>query len=359
MMPLEERLRLHTAFWDGSEMQEPLVSFRIGDYFFADKFEANKPLLVPQTVVTPDMIPVDAFLADYEHMYRECEETGQSGFFTAEPCTGFPWMEAMMGAKVLGAGSAFVTHPRCGTLEDLGGIRFDSKNPWAQIYFEFLTKLVRLSGGRFPVGQPILRGFSDCVGALIGQTELVYALMDQPALLRERFEEIAHFQTALLDEHYRRVSTFHGGYAVGFYHLWAHGKVIWYQDDLTALMSPAHYQGFVKEPSSKICAYCDYSLVHLHSSSFFHLDGILSLPQLKAVEINKDVGGLSVHQMIPEFRRVINAEKSLVVWGSLTKTEISEIMGNLPHKRLHFNLIVPTVGDAKELNGYIKDLWQA
>lgn len=357
MRDLEKRIALHKAFWNGDPMSEPLVSYRIGDYFFSDKFEANRKLLEKNHLVLPEEVIVDDYLPDYERMYRDCEETGQTAFFTAEPCTGIPWLEGMCGCPILGEDVAFMATPTADCIEDIGEIKLDPENPWVKKYVEFLDKLVKLSNGRFPVGEPILRGTTDVIGTMIGQSEMACATMTDPDLMHKSISQVAEMLRQLIELQYQHVPAFYDGYAAGFYHLWAPGKLIWYQEDLSAILSQKHYEEFLREPAEYICSGYDHTFVHLHPNSFFHLDGILSLQNLRAVQINKDVSGPTVEQMLPVFQRVLDADKRLIVWGDLTEDEVQMIITTLPHKGLFLNIISPTVEQAKEMQKKITNCW--
>jgi hypothetical protein len=141
---------------------------------------------------------------------------------------------------------------------------------------------------------------------------------------------------------------------MGFYHLWSPGKCVWFQEDLTALLSPGHYREFVKKQHEKICSSYDYTGIHMHSSSFHMLDDILSLEKLKVIEINKDVGGLTVDQMIPVFKKVQEKGKNLIIWGDLNSDEIDLIKNSLRMKGLHFNIMAKSVSEARELMEHIR-----
>lgn len=350
---IEKRLLMHKDFWEGKPQKTPLVSYRIGDYFFSNKFKANLPLLEKGKIITPDMIDVDAYLEDYDRMYRQSEEIGQSAFFTVEPCVGFPWMEAILGCQVVGAEVAFVSHQKFNSIEDLKDLHLDTNNPWYRKYIEFLDKLTLHSKGRYPVGQPIMRGVTDTLGALIGQEEMACSLITDPELTREVFLRIVNVHRAIIEEQYRHVQPFHGGYAAGFYHVWSPGKMIWYQEDLSALMSPQHYNQYLRETANNICSGYDYSLLHLHPSSFHLIDNILSIEGLKLVEINKDVGGPSAAEMLPEFQKVLAADKRLVVWGDLVEDEIDVVLDHLPAHSIFLNIVAPSVERACEINEHI------
>ena len=354
MSSLAHRIKLHKDFWDGTGMTEPLVSYRIGDCFFANKFKANLPLLKQGKLVTPEMVDVDGHLEDYERMFRESEATGQTAFFTADPCTGYPWMEAMLGCSVHGAEVSFVSGKKYSEIGEVPDLVVDEENPWYRKYMEFLVKLAELSAGRFPVGQPIMRGVTDIVGALAGQEEMAYSLVVEQDQVRKAFNDSAKSLKKVIEDQYKIVKPFHGGYAAGFYHLWAPGPIIWYQEDLSALMSPRHFDEYLRDTSAYICEGYNYTFVHVHPSSFFHLDGMLSLESLRAVQINKEeIGVPSVSDMLPQFEKVFNAGKALILFGRLDEQDIDLLREKFPQSRLFLNIVTPTVESAQKLNKYI------
>ena len=198
-------------------------------------------------------------------------------------------------------------------------------------YFEFIEKLNTLSAGRFPIGQPIMRGASDVVGALLGQMELVYALADEPEAIQEAFFKVMDALRSVIKSQWDATPDFHGGYSMGFYHVWCPDKCIWFQEDLSALLSPQIYKAFLREPDASVCNGYDYTAVHLHPASFFILDMYMQMEGLKAIQINKDVGGPSVKEMMPSFRKVL-ASKNLIIYGDLDEEEIDCILENFPEK---------------------------
>ena len=353
MTNIDFRLALHRDFWNGKSLNQLPVSYRIGDYFLSDKFKANLPLLKPGTIVTPEMIHVDDYLEDYERMYTDCERIGQTGFFTADPCTGFPWVEAMLGCPVIGANVAFVTDTVYDSIEDIPDLYISEDNSWYQKYLEFVDKLTILSAGRFPVGQPIMRGVSDVIGAMVGQEEMSCALLWESESIKKAFYSAAMAFKGVIEEQYKRLQVFNSGYSIGFYHLWAPGRIIWYQDDLAALMSPGHYNEFLHSTSEFICDGYDYSLVHLHPSGFYHLGGILKLKKLSAVQINKDIGGPGIKEMLTQFKQVLDADKCLIIFGDLTIEELKTVFDNLPMRRIFLNIVAPDVDSACRINDFI------
>lgn len=334
-------------------MNMPLVSFHIGDTLVSRQFHAARPLLRDRLRITPEMIVVDDFLPDYERMWRDSEAAGQNGVFTVEPFTGVPWMEAMLGCGVFGSESALLTEPCIGTVEQLQGLALKRGDPWLEKYLEFTRKLVNLSDGRFPVGQPIMRGPSDIVGALVGQANLILLMADYPECMPTVFRRCADIFREVIELQQQEIPVWREGASFGFYHLWTPGKNIWFQEDLSALYSPAYYDQFLRAADESICRGYDYTLLHLHPSSFFILDRLLGIEGLRAIEVNKDVGGPSVAQMIPVMTR-IQEKRNLVVWGELSLDDIDTILDGLPDHRVALSILAPAVENAGRIMQHVR-----
>jgi hypothetical protein len=110
-------------------------------------------------------------------------------------------------------------------------------------YLEFTRRLVELGKGRFTVGMPIMRGPSDMVGAIMGQTAMIFALADEPETMKKFFLKVVEAFLSVLGEQEKLVPAFHGGSCLGFYHVFCPGTSIWFKDDLSAIMSPEMYKG--------------------------------------------------------------------------------------------------------------------
>jgi hypothetical protein len=355
MNDIESRLVRHNAFWEKKPVERPLIGFRIGDYLFANTFQAARPLLQEGKKILPEMVSVDRFIDDYERMHHESLETGQDAFWTASPFTAIPWMEAILGCEIRASEASFTSEPWLHDLNEIDQANVDEENnPWLAKYLEFVEKLTNQSQGRYPVGQPIMRGTSDMMGALRGQTNLVFDFVDNPEKIRQIGQKVTEIFRKVIQKHQACTKTFQGGYAMGFYHLWCPGPCIWFQEDLAALISPALYRKYIYELDSKICQGYEYTLCHIHPTSFFILDDLLQIDGLKAIEINKDIGGPSIKDMLPVFKKVLH-KKRLVIWGDLDEADLDVILQELPYEGLYLHIVAATVEEAKHLMQYIQE----
>jgi hypothetical protein len=346
------RLARHHAFWERKPLDRPLVSFQLNDYFVANRMHASADLRVDKKKIEPEMLIVDRFLDDYERMYQEACATGQDGFWVAEPFNGIPWMEAIFGCDIYATQNSFVSAHCLDSPAGLKKLRFDPDNPWVRKYVEFVVKLSKLSAGRFPVGQPILRGASDIVGALLGQTEMVFAIYEEPEIVRAAYFTVLDGLRQLIALQFEATPRFLGGYSMGLYEVWCPEKCIWFQEDLSALLSPQIYADFLLDPDASVCEGYAYTAAHLHPASFFIVDSLLQIDALKAIQINKDVGGPSVAEMIPVFRKVLE-RKNLIVFGDLDEAEIDCLTGKLPPMGLFLNIFAPSVERAAQLMDHV------
>ena len=123
-----ERTEAHKKFWNHEKTRKPLASFQLGNYFFATHYRAAEKLLVKGTRITPDMLNVDSFMEDYERKYNEATALGQNGFWTAEPYTGIPWMEAFWGCEIFGNGESCVSTPLINDARDLEKLQFSMES---------------------------------------------------------------------------------------------------------------------------------------------------------------------------------------------------------------------------------------
>jgi len=343
---LEERVDKHRQFWRRAN-DEPLVGFSIGDYFVSRRFQAAEPFLTSPGKIEPDMLDVSAFENDYRRMLEESSGVPQDSFFTAAPFTGIPWMEAMLGCSIYSTEVSFIAKSPNLTFAELD-LKHMLNQQWVDKYLEFTEKLERIDRNRLPVGQPIMRGPTDLLGTLIGQAEMVVQFFDNPQRMTMLLEQAADIFLDVIHKQKQYISPFFGGCSLGFYDLWSPGDCVWFQDDLNALLSPDIYRRYVLPIHRRLIKSYQYNLVHLHPSSFFTIDSLMEIDELKVIEINKDEEGPSVEQMLPVFHKVQKV-KNCVVWGSFSRADLELLQRELDPAGLYIQITAETIEQACNL----------
>jgi hypothetical protein len=283
---IKEKIRRHMAFWNRENVDRPLIGYLIGSYFPVQRYEEAKRIFGDKKLIKEDIIIPENFIGDYERLFEGSTLVEQDAFWVAEPFTGIPWMEAFLGCSIFGSKDSMWAEPWVKDIKDLEKIKPLNQNTWYKKYNQFTSMLVDRSDGRFPVGQPILRGISDIIGALVGQSELVYYFYDEPEMMKKICMSLNEMFLQVVQEQQDSVPKFLGGHSIGFYDIWCPGKCIWFQEDLTSLLSPEIYRQFILECNRITCSKYEYSAIHLHPSSFYLIDDLLEIDGLKAIEIN-------------------------------------------------------------------------
>jgi len=354
MSNIHEKIARHNAFWQKEKVDRPMIGFQIGNDFFADRYKAAQRLMIPGKEVKPSDINVDDFLDDYERLYQQSKPVEQDSFWTACPFITIPWFEAILGCRIIAHKSTMTSEPYLTDLKHLNEIHVN--HIWLDKYLEFIEKLVRLAQGRFPVGQPIIRGLSDLMGALRGQSEFVIDFFDTPKEAINLLEKIKDTLLLLFSEQQKKLPEFHGGYSVSLFDLWAPGKCFYIQEDLSSLLSPDIFRKYFLNLDKIICEdqNYDYCTFHIHSVSFFILDDLLKIDAIKVFEITKDVGGLSIKEMLPQLKKIL-VNKRLILWGDLDQEDLEIILENLTYDGLYLHILNESVSNTRSLLNYIKE----
>ena len=353
-LTIEERIERHHDFWENRNAR-PLVVMWPDNLFYSTQFQATRGMLAhPQRIDAADIHP-EAYLSDYENQYRKFYEYPQDGIYTAEPCQAFPWLECIFGGQAFSENGSIATRPVCSGIREMDRLSLHKEdNPWYQKYIEFCRALTEFSADRFSISQPILRGVSDTLGSLVGPTQMIYNMMDEEELVASAFHTIAEGQRELVADQYKVTRPFRDGYSFGLYRVWAPGKVMWFQEDLSALLSPDMFEDFLVETSERILAGYDYTMMHLHSNGLQHLDRICGLKGLTAVQLNKDLMGPPIRDMVPACRQILEAGKRVFLGMSeMSREDIDAVYEGLPHRGIVLNIVPKDRKDAEEIMAYI------
>jgi len=315
----ERRAQLHNEFWERKNGRH-LLGFYPGDYFISRRFLAAKPLLVKGKLIQTEEIDAVRYLSDYERMYKEALTIGGDLFYTPEPMPGIPWLEAMSGFPVHGSVSSIYASET--ERLDAGTIVCPE---WLDKYKEFLAMLTLNGEGKYICGQPIVRGPADLLGTGIGQQQLIYEMTDHPERVKKNLEGFMNLLVYILELSVH--GEMFGGHAMGFYHLWCPGKCAWFQDDLTAIMSPGLYKEFLYDIHKNLAKSAPYTMMHLHMTSSYIIDYLLEIDDLNAIQVNKDIGE-SVETMLPVLKK-IRETKNLVLWGDFSPDEVKKLISEL------------------------------
>jgi hypothetical protein len=99
------------------------------------------------------------------------------------------------------------------------------------------------------------------------------------------------------------------------------------------------------------------SVVHLHSSSLFLLTHFLEIEEIDVFQVNRDVGGMDLKEMLPYLHKIQESKRCLIVRGTLTQRDLRLIKESLRSEGLLIQIVVNGCEEAEELQDVIGKLW--
>jgi hypothetical protein len=296
------------AFWSRRPIDRPLFGTNLGTTAI-ERHPAVVRSLGPG-LMKPQDLRIEPFLDDCEWLYEFHRNCDPDYLFVGSAFPHFPWIEAIAGCPVVFSGTAFFAEPFVDDWRDWRAPAKPLETPWGQKLLELLQAVAEQARGRYPVGTTLMRGPSDMLSAMRGPSRLPLDLFDCPAAIRSAAEacadlwvEVAKAQLALVPE-----ST--EGYMAGAqaYRTWAPEKVVWLQDDATALFSPILYRDLVLRQIERILDEFPCTGFHLHGKVQWGVDVLLSIPKLDVIEFGPDAGQ-DMQELFPLCKRILERKK--------------------------------------------------
>ena len=346
-LSIEQRVQGFKRFFDMSNSEGPLLGFFRETYYPLKRYRTET--FLPGGALTPALIEVEAFLPEYERLFRLHEEAEGDFLWGAAAFWGIPWMEALVGCPVIAdhtTGSSRSEKPKqlLGP-DDIPA--FDRDDPWAQKAVEFLQALVGQSGGRFPLATTLMRGISDLLAAVYGSPDFLFALMDRPREMKRVVRKLTDLWIAFARSQLEVIPDFYGGTGSFYYEAWLPGKGVWLQEDASALMSPELFGEYIAPAVHEIAGSFDCSVIHLHPSTYIPVEHLVEAP-LSAVELHIDFGGPRAEELYPYYRRILD-HKPLIIWGDLTPEDLNFVARKLDRQALALLPVVASREQAEEI----------
>jgi len=348
------KIERYISFWKREDVKRPLVGFTFIGWFPFGEFTACKAWSSSR-YLTPAMIAPQAFMDDYIRMLREGETLDDDIIRGACPMqVAVPFLPGMLGCKLRILPDNVMGEEQHLSWDEALQVQLDHQNPWFRKYMEFGQALVARSNGGFPVSHAAELGPTDLHAVLRGHNDSIMDLMDEPEKSAELLRRLGEIFREITEEFWKRVPLFHGGYFDAQYSLWSPGPIIRMQEDATAVFSPELYRKFVQPVDRMLAGHFASSFIHLHSTSMFLLEAFLEIEEIKCFEINNDVCGPPVEEMVPYFQKVQKAKRPLLIRGSFNPQEMRLLLDSLEPRGLFLNIMVNTMGEVEALRTLLK-----
>lgn len=192
--------------------------------------------------------------------------------------------------------------------------RFDPNHPLFKATLRFTELLAELGKGRFIVGLTDFHPGGDHLAALRGPEALAMELLDTPDEVKAALEPAKADYFDAYNRLYALIAAA-GMPATSWIPAVAFGRYYIPSCDFSALISAAQFEEFFLPGIIDECRFYDRSIYHLDGpGAIRHLDSLLRIPELHAIQWVPGAGHEELAPWIPILRRVRAARKSLLLY---------------------------------------------
>ncbi len=335
MENLEQRLKRHGAFWNNEPVDRPMIGICRPLKSSAPGYE-----LMGERSVRPEDVDEELYQA-YKDCYTVCTPCADHPgdlFYTTIPHCGLPWYEILMGCSV-----SFSPGTLMAWAEHLADNPEELKQRWRlplkkdDQWLEKLRFILRRRQEDFPetpIPTVLGRGVLDLLMAAMPNEEVMTGLALKPDMYKELIADLTGMIVLAIQEQLKVLQPFHGGYA-NRRGLWAPGTACWSQEDGATLVGPQLYRDLILPFDRKIWNSVDYAMFHTHSAGLpAMIDALIDAPELECVECTVDANGPSLDELIPLWKRMLEADKSLLVCLEEFSDHVNRVVRELPAEGL-------------------------
>lgn len=213
-------------------------------------------------------------------------------------------------------------------------IEFDEKGFLYQKTIELAKFLVNDSKGDYIVGMTDSSGNADALAHIRGSENLLMDLFDDEDSVKAALKKIQDVWLKTNETVYSIVKDNNdGGCCISWLSTWAPGRHAQIQSDMSVMISPDDYNKFILPELQAQTEWMDHSLYHFDGiEQIRHLNTLLSLPKLSAIQWTCVEGQPSPLEFIPVLKKIQAAGKSLIL--RVNPDELEPIMKQLSSKGL-------------------------
>lgn len=170
------------------------------------------------------------------------------------------------------------------------------------------------AGEDYFVAMPDSTGTLDALGHLYGTQRLLLDMLEQPDAVRHAIAVVNQGWKKSNEMFYQTSREHNMGSCHAWMHLLCSGRIQHLQCDMSVMFSPAMFEAFVIDSLRDQMTWCEYPVYHFDGAEQErHLDMLLSLKQLKAIQWTAVEGQPSAAHYLPLLQRMQKAGKRLIV----------------------------------------------
>ena len=311
-----------------------------------------------QTYAGPDSDDLMRYWTDPDIVIPRLFDQLENTFFGAEALpVMFPVSIRMVSIlnKYLGAPNTFVdrhttwSEPIIADWETRPTFRFDPDNSWWRLSQDLLKAAVlhaRENDLRYFVGVPDLNGPTEVLSGLRGAQQFALDLIDNPGYIKPALTEVNQAWRRYWEE------ATHIAHELGGYFFW---MGIWsarpatdLQSDVSCLLSPEMFDEYLLPFIEEQTRWVERTVYHLDGpDAVRHLDSLLELPNLTAIQWIQGAGEKPTVEWIPLLKRIQDGGKLCSAYCEMH--EVETLLRELRPEELLLVTTCPTEEEARSL----------
>ena len=328
----DKRIERYKAFWEGEVVDRPIVTI-VG---------TKSPDKVPPiSTFKPDLNDMYRWYTDGEWMLERYRESWDNSTWIGDR---LPTVWLNLGAsghagffKGIKAHYSDMAVLFKNTLdEEIPSLEFDENSIWYKKTLEVAQYLADESNGDFLISQPDCAGNSDVLSTARGATEFLLDMHSGADYIQPAMDKIQAVYEKIHSEVYDIIcGNNNGASSIGWLHTYAPGFHAQLQCDLACMISPDLFEKYVMPELERQCEIMDYPIYHFDGQEVVrHLDHLLSLEKLRAIQWTIVAGQPSPVEFIDVMKKMQAAGKSVLTFFS-TIEEADILTQNLSSKGLY------------------------
>lgn len=320
----QELLHRHKDFWHRKKGSHALIGYAP----MSRVFPLQNLHIQHEGPFFAEHITTEIMQADIE--YRPPYDREDDLFPGKIPLEPLAWSEGYIGANVYLSSEAQTVwaKPEKDIPETLEQVKKRLNPAWKDKLAE-VTRINRDAlNGEYLISEALFRGPADCLEALVGTETLCLWMYDKPKLVKEIVDWMTDCIIRLYQSQFEEFGLFHGG-TINRYRIWGPGQNIVTQADIANVMSPEHFRQFFVPAYSRLARAFDTAAIHFHSSAARHVNALLEIDELAAIEWALDPTGPTLEEMVDVFGKIQQHGKSVIIMNLKTRQEVNMLLNKL------------------------------
>ena len=246
------------------------------------------------------------------------------------PALGSAAMAAALGARMEYVDKRTMwAHPTCATLDDALQVTWDPTARACYYLREVTRRSAALSHDHHYVAPFPLEGAADTLAGLYGAEKLMMDMLSRPSEVSRALEHLKRLWIEAFNDIQALIALGGNEGTIGWAGIWAPGTTFPLQEDNSYMVSDAVFREFYLPHIRDIVDAMDYAMWHLDgiASARSHLDTLLSIPKLRAIQWVPDPGREGIREWYAMIRHILSKGKSVEVFANYD--EVDDLVANV------------------------------